>query len=412
MVKTEEKGRDCVEKYGGYSGKVIQIDLSGERITEYPWSDRERERYLGGKIMNQRIMLDLLEGREAAFSEENPILISSGPLTGTGAPGSNRFDIASLSPRDGAPVFSNGGGNFGLQLKKAGYDALILTGRCREKRWLEIHEDQITFHDADFLWGSETGACRNMLGPGYGSRLCIGPAGENLVKFASVTVDGHTAGRAGIGAVMGWKNLKVITVAGNREIPVRKSEAVTTLNREWYASLKQHAQAKELGRNHCAGCPLHCTRHDRGENPRLNELGMDAIAAVDAAAWAMEQGWSVPDIYEDIAFRRGIGDKLAEGTVVSRGKGGKRRGGSYRAIAEAFGLSPDDPRTKPFCRALLEAISASGQCMFVANALHMPVLHTTQMLSLVTGMEMDLESMLQIGRRSLELEQELRNRFG
>ena len=90
-------------KFGGYAGKVIQIDLTTETVKKYPWTDRQRQLYLGGKIMANRILTDHLTGTETAFSEENWVILSTGPLTGTGAPGSIRFDITALSPKTGLP---------------------------------------------------------------------------------------------------------------------------------------------------------------------------------------------------------------------------------------------------------------------------------------------------------------------
>lgn len=399
-----------------YMAKIGLIDLSSETMSEFP--SKGWEGYLGGKILNQRILLELLTGTETAFSDENPIILSTGPLTGTGAPGSMRFDIASLSPKDNRPAFSNCGGLFGLYMKKAGYAALILTGRCKEKRWLEINEERIIFHDATELWGTSVSQCQDMIAqhledPHVG-KLCIGPAGENLVKFATVIADGHSTGRAGIGAVFGWKNLKAVTVTGRKTLSLVDAEKVAALNREWYASLKRQGQRENdhSGKACCTGCPLHCAKHDRESNGILNELGMDAIAAADAVRWAEEQGFAAPDLYEDIAYRRGIGKKIAEGVPGRKGKGGNRRGGSYQAIAAAFHLPPDAPETKEFCKNLTEAISAAGQCMFTVNALEadaaLPVIH---MLSLVTGMEMDLEKLLEIGGRSQELQRQLCDRF-
>ncbi|MBQ2776982.1 MAG: aldehyde:ferredoxin oxidoreductase, partial [Peptococcaceae bacterium] len=138
-------------KYSGYMGKVMAVDLTTETVSEYPWSDTEQELYIGGKIMAARILADHLTGKETAFSEDNWIVISTGPLTGTGAPSSARFNISALSPQTGILASSNCGGSYGLYLKKAGYDALILKGQCRKKRWLEINEEQFIFHDADEL---------------------------------------------------------------------------------------------------------------------------------------------------------------------------------------------------------------------------------------------------------------------
>lgn len=408
-----------MSSYGGYAGKLVKIDLTSETISEYPWTDLDREWYLGGKTMAARILCDRLSGQEAAYSEENCVVITTGPLTGTGAPGSVRFDIASLSPGDGLSAFSNCGGNFGIWLKKAGYDGLILTGKCREKRWLEICDDKITFHDAQLLWGAGTASCQErlaqLLGTAKFGRLCIGPAGENLVKFASVIGDGHAAGRAGIGAVLGYKNLKAITVSGSGEIPIHAPQEAAAWNREWKEDLREKADGQTS--TSCRGCPLRCAKHTHaGENAVLNDLGMDGIAAEDAAVWAAEQGIPTQGLYADIAHRRGFGEKLAEGIPYRKGKGGKRRGGSYGAIMEAFGLSPDDGKSDAFCRALTEAISSAGQCIFTVKALRgakgrEPVPAVLEMLKLVTGMEMDLDSFLQIGARFWELEQKLNQKF-
>jgi len=107
-------------KYSGYMGKVVEIDLYAETVHEYPWSDEQRELYLGGKIMAARILCDHLKGHEKPFSEDNWVVIATGPLTGTGVPSSARFSISALSPLTGILASSNCGGGFGFYLKKAG----------------------------------------------------------------------------------------------------------------------------------------------------------------------------------------------------------------------------------------------------------------------------------------------------
>ena len=131
--------------------RVAKFDLSTGTLEDYPWSDEDKELYIGGKIMASKILFDNLTGKEEAFSEENIIVISTGPLTGTGTPSSCRFNISTISPQTGIVASSNCGGNFGLYLKKAGYDALILRGRCRSRRWLEIDNDRFTLHSAEGL---------------------------------------------------------------------------------------------------------------------------------------------------------------------------------------------------------------------------------------------------------------------
>ncbi len=111
-------------KYSGYMGKLLMIDLSEGSEKEYPWTDRDRELYIGGKAAASKIMYDNFTGKEDPFSGDNLIIVSTGPVTGTFAPSSNRFDISSLSPLTGLTTSSNCGGDFGFYLKKAGLDAL------------------------------------------------------------------------------------------------------------------------------------------------------------------------------------------------------------------------------------------------------------------------------------------------
>jgi len=231
-------------KYAGYMGKVMLVDLSTETVSEYPWTDEQRELYLGGKIMAARILCDHLTGKETAFSEENWVVISTGPLTGTGAPSSARFNVSGLSPQTGILASSNCGGSFGLHLKKAGYDALILKGKCSGHKWLEINEDRFLFHDADDLWGMKTGECQEKLSELTGKkkfgRLCIGPAGENLVKYAGIVSEERSAGRTGLGAVLGWKGLKAITATGSKTVPVHDKEKCTAWCKKWFSYLQSH----------------------------------------------------------------------------------------------------------------------------------------------------------------------------
>ncbi len=238
-----------MSKYAGYMGRVAQLDLTTGKVSDYPWSDRERELYMGGKIMAARILYDNLTGREEPLSAENMVVIATGPLTGTGAPSSNRFDISSLSPQTGFMASSNSGGNFGYYLKKAGYDALILTGKCDGHKWLEIENDRFTLHDAEDLWGlkiSETQEKLNQkLADDRGCKvkcgmISIGPAGENLVRYACVISGERASGRAGMGAVLGYKGLKAITAAGNHGIPIYDPQRTAAWNQKWCTYLRAH----------------------------------------------------------------------------------------------------------------------------------------------------------------------------
>ncbi len=231
-------------KYGGYMGKVMLIDLSAQSVSEYPWSDTERRLFIGGKTMAAKILSDNFTGREQALSEENLIVITTGPLTGTGAPSSSRFNISTLSPQTGFITSSNCGGSFGYHLKRAGWDAIVIKGKCPEKSWIEIHNDRVDFHSADELWGTLVTECQEKLVEKVGherfGRLCIGPAGENLVRYSAVVSEERAAGRTGVGAVFGWKNLKAMTVSGNHEIPVFDPEKTRAHCKKWFRYLKNH----------------------------------------------------------------------------------------------------------------------------------------------------------------------------
>ena len=240
--------------YSGYMGKVLLLDLSTRRVSDYVWTDLARERYIGGKAMASKILYDNLSGKETPFGEDNLIVIATGPLTGTGAPSSNRFDISSLSPLTGITASSNCGGNFGHYLKKAGLDALIIRGRCDSPCWVEIDNGEIRFHAAEELWGLKTGETQAVLGraleTAHGRRvhcgmLAIGPAGENLVRYASVMSGERAAGRGGLGAVFGSKNLKALVAFGDAVPTVFDREKTAALNKKWVQSVRGHALTGE-----------------------------------------------------------------------------------------------------------------------------------------------------------------------
>ena len=120
-------------KYGGYTGKILKINLSDSSYEEYPFSDRERELYLGGKIMAAKILYDNIKTKIKPLSKENILVITTSPLTGTGTPSSSRFNISSISPLTGLLCSSNCGGSFGFNLKRAGYDGLVICGKAKPR---------------------------------------------------------------------------------------------------------------------------------------------------------------------------------------------------------------------------------------------------------------------------------------
>lgn len=236
-------------KYGGYMGKVLMINLSSGEVSEYPFTDEERELFIGGKMMAAKILYDNLNGTEKAFSEENMVVISTGPMTGCGAPSSGRFNISTLSPQTGYLTSSNCGGKFGYYLKKAGLDALILKGRCKTPVWLEIRGEKVEFHTAEDLWGMKISETQEALDEKLrmkngrvrkNGKICIGPAGENQVLYSCVISGERAAGRGGTGAVLGWMRVKAICASGNKKPQVMEKDRMKAHTKKWIAHLRKH----------------------------------------------------------------------------------------------------------------------------------------------------------------------------
>ncbi len=237
-------------KLKGYMGKVLFVDLTKKTYEEFPWSDEDRIRTIGGKVMAADILLQHIRPGMKAFDEDNWLVITTGPMTRCKSPSSTRFNISTVSPLTGILTSSNCGGPFGRRLKKAGWDAMIITGRAEELTWIEIVDDKVTFHDVPEMKGMLTGEAQKKF-PGGTSALTIGPAGENKVLYAGVFSGERTAGRGGVGAVFGDKNLKVVTAKGTQNPEIYDKERLDFLNKQWEMQLKRHpitgAQLAKLG---------------------------------------------------------------------------------------------------------------------------------------------------------------------
>ncbi|MBU4555849.1 MAG: aldehyde ferredoxin oxidoreductase family protein [Actinobacteria bacterium] len=256
---------------GGYAGHILRIDLTSREVTEYPWTDAQRRATLGGKVMAAQILYDLLEPGTDPLGPENVLVISTGPLTGTGAPSSARFNLSALSPLTGIVASSNCGGPFGTYLKKAGVDALVITGSSADPVWLEVSESGVAFHSAEELRGTHTSAAADALSAAISEKcgtLVIGPAGENLVRYAAVLSGERAAGRAGLGAVMGAKNLKGLAAHGSLKTEIADRDAFREHVRKWSATLKAHPLTGEM-------LPTYGTA---GMLPDMNKLGIIATS--------------------------------------------------------------------------------------------------------------------------------------
>ncbi|MEA1960669.1 MAG: aldehyde ferredoxin oxidoreductase family protein [Bacillota bacterium] len=220
------------------------IDLSTQEVNEYPISDKTFELYIGGKALGARILYDELQPGVDPLSAENIIIVNTSPLNGTGAPSSSRFNMTTKNVLTGGIASSNCGGQFGVKMRKAGYDGLIIKGRAQEPSYIEIMDGEIQIKNASHLWGMDTEKTQQQFDRRYG-KLVIGPAGENLVKYACAVSGERVLGRCGVGAVMGAKNLKALVAYGTMEIPVYNRHKLQKFVQRWVKYLKHHKATGE-----------------------------------------------------------------------------------------------------------------------------------------------------------------------
>ncbi|MEM2944875.1 MAG: aldehyde ferredoxin oxidoreductase family protein [Thermoproteota archaeon] len=210
------------EMKGGYTGRVLCFDLSLKKARVDSLSEKEAFLMLGGKGLGALCLYRSLRGKEDPLSPENPLIVSTGPLTGTIAPTGTKFSIVTKSPQTGVFLDSNCGGMFGVQLKRAGYDMLIIKGSAEAPSVLVVDENGAELRPSK-LWGRTTFETIVELRKEFPvhSFLIVGPAGERLAPISGLmTDDMRSAGRGGSGAVMGSKRLKAIVVCGKRPIEV------------------------------------------------------------------------------------------------------------------------------------------------------------------------------------------------
>ncbi len=221
-------------KYQGYTGRYLQINLTTREIVIRPLSEKLAENYIGGVGLAAAFISERLPAAIDPLAAENPFIFMAGPLTGTIIPWSGRHCVAALSPLTGIWGESYAGGTWGRELKRAGYDGLVITGRSDTLVFIKIADSRVSIEDATLLRGKDTYETETLVRKLCGcdaSVAAIGCAGENLVRFASVMHDGkaaRAAGRCGLGAVMGSKNLKAIAVKGSNEIPLFDRERLST----------------------------------------------------------------------------------------------------------------------------------------------------------------------------------------
>jgi aldehyde:ferredoxin oxidoreductase len=227
----------------GFFNRLLRIDLSTNKATVEPIPDSILQSYLGGKGLGSYLLLKENPPRIDPFSPQNRLIFTLGPLADTPFYGSSRYAVFTKSPQTGIYSESYSGGKITLSLSRTGYDAIIIEGESDHPIFVEIGDENVFFHNASHLWGKETYEAEEAILEGVGSNgsgaLVIGPAGENLVKFAVIESEHwRSLGRAGIGAVMGSKKLKGIVFHGKKRRKLADPLALKKLAQEFKERVK------------------------------------------------------------------------------------------------------------------------------------------------------------------------------
>ena len=200
----------------GCSNKILEIDLSKKTFQQTSIDEKDRKMYLGAKGLGLKLLYDRMSPGNDPLGEDNMIAFMMGVLMATGAPCSGRFEAITKSPLTGIMASSSCGGPFGIALKTSGWDGIIIKGRSKNPVYLYIDSKGVEFKNAKKIWGKDTRASQEVLNKEGAGALVIGPAGENLVRYANICSGHRFLGRGGMGAVLGSKNLKGIVAKGSR----------------------------------------------------------------------------------------------------------------------------------------------------------------------------------------------------
>lgn len=399
----------------GYGGRVLRVDLSERSFAIEPLDPSWIKSVIGGRAANTKRLAEELDYKCDPLGEKNILIFGTGPLTGSLLPASAYYTVTAKSPLTGILGDSAAGGQFAAEMKQTGFDQIIITGSADSLAYLLIHDSGVEFVECPELKGrtiiEATSTIRRKHRDHAIQVAAIGPAGENLVRYAAIVSSGNRVnGRTGMGAVMGSKNLKAVAVRGTRSVNVAEPLAFLEECRKIETSILQHAEYRKryqlgttmlmtdlnaigiLPTKHfqegvcsyldkisgqtladtfkvknkaCFNCNLHCSRYYVTENSEaegpefetlcsftsrlgnddlsfalemnayLNQVGLDSISTAEVIGWIMEcqdkglispsdlgglsltwgETEKIRDLVKKITFRRGIGDKLAEGAT-------------------------------------------------------------------------------------------------
>ncbi len=244
------KPNPTLERTMSWHNRVLRINLADKTVSTEPLNMKWADDYIGERGLGTKYLIEGMDPAADAMSPDNPLIFATGPLTGTMASTSGRFAVVTKGPLTNAIACSNSGGKFGAEFKFAGYDLMIIEGRSEEPVYLTIFDDQVTLHSAEGLWGKTVWETEEWLQKEYDPQLkvaSIGIAGERGVYYACIVNDLHrAAGRSGVGAVMGSKNLKAIAVRGTKGVRVSDPKRFMQAVKETNKLLAESAGRKSL----------------------------------------------------------------------------------------------------------------------------------------------------------------------
>ena len=235
---------------GTYTGKILDIDLSSGTFKTTKIKDDVIRKFIGGAGLAAKLFFDRVPPDTNPLSAQNILFLMAGPLSGTNFPTSSRLLAAFKSPQTGIWGQGSAGGNFAAEMKRAGYDGIAISGASKKPVYIVIEDDKVAIKDASDLWGNDIYETADILKKRHGTKadvLEIGPAGENLVKFANImNTKWGSISRCGGGAVMGSKKLKAIVISGTGKVTLANPEAFESVRKNVLSKVKESVITQAL----------------------------------------------------------------------------------------------------------------------------------------------------------------------
>jgi aldehyde:ferredoxin oxidoreductase len=278
-----------VANMGGTTGNVLFVNLTDKSFRTEAVPVEDYVKFLGGRGMAAKFYRDLVDPQTGPFDPGNKLIFFTGPLTGTQVPASTKFGLATKSPETGRYMCSNSSGDFGPYLKQNGYDGLIIEGESETPVALHISQDHVEFKDATKEWSLTVEDVTRRAKKIYGDRasvMSIGPAGENLVRFACIQVDERSFGRGGGGAVMGKKKVKYVAVNSGEAVPVHDAQGLKAT----FAELSKTARTQKKGLVEFGTAQLTEIMNEAGALPTRNfdTAEFEGISKIDSQTMKRE----------------------------------------------------------------------------------------------------------------------------